>query len=111
MTAKELLKSLQNLNTLLSIRLNLHEYDKIPLQFKDYSIKSGRVTFRVAGEFEVDLTIAEENPEKQFWFIDFRFLFTPAVSQLPEHLRYMIENRVNAALEKDGLAGCYKFLH
>lgn len=111
MRAEELLKTLKNLNTLLSIRLNLHEYDRIPPQFKDFSIKSGRVTFRVSGEFEVDLTIADENPETQFWFIDFRFLFSPTLSQLPENLRYIIENRVNVALEKDGLVGCYKFLH
>jgi mediator of RNA polymerase II transcription subunit 14 len=111
LSAKELLKSMKDLNTLLSMRLNLHEYEKIPLQFKDYSIKSGRVTFRVAGEFEVDLTIADEDPEKQFWFIDFRFLFSPSTSQLSENLRYVIENRVNAVLEKDGLTGCYKFLH
>jgi mediator of RNA polymerase II transcription subunit 14 len=111
LTAKELLKSLRDLNTLLSIRLNLHEYDKIPFQFRDYSIRSGRVTFKVPGEFEVDLTIADEDPEKQFWFIDFRFLFTPATSEIPEHLRYMIETRVNIILQRDGLAGCYKFLH
>jgi mediator of RNA polymerase II transcription subunit 14 len=111
LTAKELLKSLRDLNTLLSIRLNLHEYDRLPLHFREYTIKSGRVTFRVPSEFEVDLTIADEDPEKQFWFIDFRFLFTPAVPHLPENLRDRIENRVNAALAKDGLAGCYKFLH
>lgn len=111
MTAKELLKSLQDLNTLLSIRLNLHEYDKIPVQFREYSIRSGRVTFKVPGEFEVDLTIADEDPEKQFWFIDFRFLFTPATSEIPEHLRNIIEKSVDTILERDGLAGCYKFLH
>ncbi|RFU32456.1 hypothetical protein B7463_g3889, partial [Scytalidium lignicola] len=111
LTAQELLKSLENLNTLLSIRLNLHEYDKIPLQFKDYTIQSGRVTFHVVGEFEVDLTIADEDPEKQFWFIDFRFLFSPALSELPVNSRAFIEDRVNAALLKDGLHGCYKFLH
>ncbi|KAH8814964.1 mediator complex subunit MED14-domain-containing protein [Xylogone sp. PMI_703] len=111
LTAQELLKSLENLNTLLSIRLNLHEYEKIPFQFKNYTIQSGRVTFRVAGEFEVDLTIADEDPEKQFWFIDFRFLFSPALSDLPVNSRAFIEDRVNAVLLKDGLLGCYKFLH
>ncbi|KIN04624.1 hypothetical protein OIDMADRAFT_39144 [Oidiodendron maius Zn] len=107
----DVLNTLENLNTLLSIRLNLHEYDNIPLQFKDYTIKSGRVTFKVAGEFEIDLTIADEDPEKQFWFIDLRFLFSPAVLELPTHLRYYIESRVNAVLLTDGLPGCYKLLH
>lgn len=105
------MKSLQDLNTLLSIRLNLHEYDKIPAQFKNYTIRSGRVTFKVPGEFEVDLTIADEDPEMQFWFIDLRFLFTPTTLEIPENLRYGIESRVNSVLQSDGLAGCYKFIH
>jgi len=65
----------------------------------------------VPGEFELDLTIADESPSAQFWFIDFRFLFSPSPTELPEHLRYRIEGTVNAILERDGLAGCYKFLH
>jgi len=93
------------------MRLNLLDYDNIPLHFKDYTIKSGRVTFRVAGEFELDLTIANEDPESQFWFIDFRFIFSPSLSEIPFHLRSHIESRVNAALFKDGLPGCYKLLH
>lgn len=102
---------LENLNTLLSIRLNLHDYDKTPFQFRDYTIQSGRVTFRVAGEFEVDLTIANEDPEAQFWFIDFRFIFWPSLSDMTPLLRLHIEEKVNEALRKDGLPGCYKYLH
>ncbi|RDW78063.1 hypothetical protein BP5796_05915 [Coleophoma crateriformis] len=111
LTAKELLKTLENLNTLLTIRLNLHDYDKVPYQFKEYSIKSGRVTFSVAGEFEVDLTIADEDPESQFWFIDFRFLFSPSLSELTPSTRFHIESKVNVILKEDGLQGCYKYLH
>ncbi|KAE9381835.1 MED14-domain-containing protein [Stipitochalara longipes BDJ] len=111
LNAKEILKSLENLNTLLSIRLNLHDYDNIPLHFKDFTIKSGRVTFKVAGEFEIDLTIADEDPEAQFWFIDFRFMFWPSVPTLTPQIRYHIESKVNEALAKDGLTGCYKYLH
>ncbi|TVY37517.1 Mediator of RNA polymerase II transcription subunit [Lachnellula subtilissima] len=105
LTAKEILKSLENLNTLLSIRLSLQEYDNIPIHFMDYTIKSGRATFNVAGEFAVDLTIADEDPETQFWFIDFRFLFSPSLPEVPPHVRAHIESRVNEALLKDGLAG------
>jgi mediator of RNA polymerase II transcription subunit 14 len=69
------------------------------------------VTFKVEGEFEVDLTVADENSESQFWFIDFRFLFQPSLSDLaPDHKR-KIEEQVNEILREDGLAGCYKFLH
>ncbi|KAH7027505.1 mediator of RNA polymerase II transcription subunit 14 [Microdochium trichocladiopsis] len=108
---REKLQWIENTNTLLSLRLNLEEHDKIPAQFKDYKIESGRVTFVVPGEFEVDLTIADEDFEKQFWFIDFRFAFTPAPAELSDLLRQYLEVKVNETLEKDGLRGCYSFLH
>ncbi|EHL03601.1 putative Mediator of RNA polymerase II transcription subunit 14 [Glarea lozoyensis 74030] len=111
LTPTEILKSLENLNTILSIRLNLDEHHKIPYHFKDYTIQNGRVTFKVKGEFEVDLTVADEDPESQFWFIDFKFLFSPSVSDLAPHLRSHIEQQVNKALAEEGLTGCYKYLH
>ncbi|KAL7790425.1 mediator complex subunit MED14 domain-containing protein [Trichoderma ceciliae] len=111
LTIGEQLRGIGDLDTLLSLRLNLEDFDKIPHHFRNYSIDSGRVTFKVAGEFEVDLTIADEDPEKQFWFIDFRFAFRPAALSLPESLRTYLENCVNEALAKEGLAGCYQFLH
>jgi mediator of RNA polymerase II transcription subunit 14 len=110
MLARDVINTLDTLNTLLSERLNLHEYDRIPWQFKDYTIKSGRATFRVAGEFEVDLGIADEDPKNQFWFIDFRFLFSPSPIGLPIAVRKHLEDRSNVAL-KDGLLGCYHLLH
>ncbi|KAK0765467.1 LOW QUALITY PROTEIN: hypothetical protein N5P37_001402 [Trichoderma harzianum] len=111
LTTEEQLRGIGDLDTLLSLRLNLDDFDKIPHQFRNYTIGSGRVTFKVAGEFEVDLTIADEDFEKQFWFIDFRFAFRPAALSLPESLRTPLENCVNEALAKDGLTGCYQFLH
>ncbi|KAI3342738.1 mediator complex subunit MED14 [Ustulina deusta] len=110
-TPEEQMRWIENLNTLLSIRLNLEDHENIPEQFQDFVIDSGRVTFKVPGEFEVDLTIADEDPEKQFWFIDFRFAFQPAPSELSDRLREFLEYNVNEALQKDGLPGCYKFLH
>ncbi|KAH8905187.1 mediator complex subunit MED14 [Coniochaeta sp. PMI_546] len=110
-TPAEQLHWMENLNTLLSVRLTLDEYEKIPYHFRNYSIQSGRVTFKVEGEFEVDLTIADEDSEKQFWFIDFRFLFKPAPDELSERLRLFLEDKVNEALATDGLARCYQFLH
>ena len=111
LTDREVLKVLEDLNTLLSIRLNLHDYDKIPWQFRDYRIHSGRVRFGVSGEFDVDLTIGEEDPEKQFWFIDFRLAFSPAPRSIPLRFKLHLENRVNAILATEGLTGCYNFLH
>lgn len=69
------------------------------------------MTFKVPGEFEVDLTIADEDFEKQFWFIDFRFDFQPSASSVPESLKNYLEAYVNDVLGKDGLQGCYQFLH
>lgn len=111
LTPDEQLRWINDLNTLLSLRLNLEDYDKIPHQFRDYEIGSGRVTFKVPGEFEVELTIADEDFEKQFWFIDFRYTFRPAAASLSDGLRNYLENYVNDALAREGLAGCYQFLH
>ncbi|KAI0401248.1 mediator complex subunit MED14 [Xylaria palmicola] len=110
-TLEEKTRWIENLNTLLSVRLNLEEHENIPEQFQDFVIDSGRVTFKVPGEFEVDLTIADEDPANQFWFIDFRFGFQPAPSELSDRPRDFLEYKVNEALQKDGLLGCYKFLH
>ncbi|KAK0617914.1 mediator complex subunit MED14-domain-containing protein [Bombardia bombarda] len=101
----------EEINTLLSVRLSYYEHDKIPIAFREYAINSGRVTFRVEGEFEVDLTIGDEDFDKQFWFIDFRYLFRPAVTELTSQVRAYLERKVNDALAADGLAGCYKYLH
>ena len=110
LSPQKMLKTLRNINTLLSIRLNLHE--TIPPPFRDFSIASGRATFRVPGEFEVDLSIAEEDPSSQLYFIDFRFLFSPAPTELPPgRLRDEIEGKANNVLKRDGLRGCFDFLH
>jgi len=110
LTPQQMLKTLRNINTLLSIRLNLHE--TIPPQFRTFSIASGRVTFSVANEFDVDLSIADEDPASQLYFIDFRFTFSPSPSELPSgRLRDEIEGKANDVLKKDGLVGCYSFLH
>ncbi|KAG6017424.1 hypothetical protein E4U54_007260 [Claviceps lovelessii] len=111
LTAEEQLKWTSDLDTLLSLRLNLDDFDKIPPQFRDYRIGSGRVTFKVDGEFEVDLTIADEDFEKQFWFIDFRYGYRPSPTRLSDSLRSYLESGVNDALGREGLEACYQFLH
>ena len=110
LTAKEMLSTLRNINTLLSIRLNLHE--NLPPHFDSFTIASGRATFNVPDEFEVDLSIADENPSSQLYFIDIRFLFTPFDSEiLKGRLRDEIEAKAIDVLKTDGLSGCYGFLH
>ncbi len=104
------INTLRRINTILSIRLNLQE--KIPSVFRDFSIASGRAKFHVVDEFEVDLSIADENVSSQLYFIDFRFAFLPAPTELPaSRLRNEIEGRANDVLEHDGLQGLFDFLH
>ena len=107
-----MLKGLREINTLLHLRLNIYEHDKLPPHFKTYTIASGRATFVVPEEFEVDVSIADEDPASQLYFIDFRILFSPFLAEIPVGpLRAEIETKANDALKKDGLAGCYNFLH
>jgi len=104
------LELLRRINTLLSIRLNLHE--TIPLILRDFSIGSARATFRIPEEFELDLSIADEDPSKQLYFIDFRFSFCPIPRELPVgRLRGELEGRANEVLDRGGLPGIFDFMH
>lgn len=109
MSAKELLQTLKNMNVMLATRLTLHE--ELPDHFNEYSIADGRATFTVPGEFAVDLAIADELPESPFFFIELRFLFTPAPTQISEQIQNYCEMEVNKAIAARGLWGCYDVLH
>ncbi|MCJ1281767.1 mediator complex subunit [Xylographa opegraphella] len=110
LSPQQMLTALRTINTLLHIRLNLHEI--IPPALKNFSISSGRVTFHVKDEFELDLSIADEDPSSQLYFIDFRFSFSPCMTDIPAGwLRNEIEGKSNDVLRREGLAGCYNFLH
>ena len=109
-TADAMLDGLRRINVLLSIRLKL--YENIPLPFRDYTIKSGRVTFKIENECAIDLSIADEDVTKQFYFIDLRLSFSPASSELPTgRLRLEFEARANDVLAQDGLKGLYDYAH
>lgn len=70
------------------------------------------MTFRIANEFELDLSIADEDPSSQLFFVDFRFAFSPCAAEIPEgRLRNEIEGKTNDILRREGLQGCYEFLH
>lgn len=106
----KLVNALRRINTLLSIRLNLQEH--IPPMFRDYSISSGRATFHVVDEFDVDLSIADEDASSQLYFVDFRFAFSPIPKELPaSKLLDEIERRANDVLKHGGLQGLFDFLH
>lgn len=60
----------------------------------------------------MELSIADEDPQSQLYFIDFRFTFSPAPTEIPGgRIRDEIEGRTNDALKREGLSGCYEFLH
>lgn len=104
-----MLETLRNVDALLSIRINLHE--ELPRQLKQWDVANGRATFRLPGEFEFDVTVVDEDPSARFYFLDMRFLFSPAAEIPAGQLRQALEDRSNELLGTSGLSSCYEFLH
>lgn len=109
LTAKQLLRTLQDMNVTLATRLNIDE--ELPFHFSNFSIANGRATFLVPHEFEVDLSVADEDPSSPFYFIDVRFLFHPTPNLSDEGLRGALEERINFEMSTTGPEGCYELLH
>lgn len=109
LTAKQLLNTLRNMNVILATRLNLHE--DLPPHFNNFRVADGRATFVVQDEFELEISVADEDPATPFYFIDIRLSFTPAPEVINDRLRPAMESKVNAELASKGLKGCYEFLH
>ncbi|TGZ84846.1 MED14-domain-containing protein [Ascodesmis nigricans] len=109
LTPQETLKTLRHINAFLAIRFGLHE--TLPPHFRDYKIGSGKATFSVPGEFDVDLSVGSENLKEQLYLVDVRPTYEPAVRPLPDVVFREIELRGNDILGKSGLEGMYSFLH
>lgn len=109
LNARATLQKLHKINRIIQIRLALH--DEVPCPLRNYYIHDGRVTFIVPGEFELDLSVAHQAESSQFFFVDIRFLFSPS-SPLPKGRIFdELDAKVNEILSKDGLLGCFHFLH
>ncbi|CAI7594818.1 unnamed protein product [Penicillium viridicatum] len=109
LTARATLKKLLKLNRIISVRLALH--DSVPPPLRNYRVHDGRVTFTISGEFELDLSVAEESKTSQFFFVDIRFLFSPS-SPIPKgRIFNELDGKINDLLRDDGLTGCFQFLH
>lgn len=106
---KEMLKTLRQINTILNLRLLLHE-ELIP-QLRDYRIADGRATFIFPDEFELDVYVASDDNASPFFFLDLRFLFEPAPQISSEFLRAQMDLQMNTILHRDGLRGACDFLH
>ncbi|RAL05041.1 mediator of RNA polymerase II transcription subunit 14 [Aspergillus ibericus CBS 121593] len=109
LTARETLRKLQKINRLIGVRLVVRE--KIPPSFRTYRVHDGRVTFVVPGEFELDLSIGEEDEASQFFFVDIRFLFFPSPSVPKGRFLNELEIKINDVLQNSGLTGCFEILH
>ena len=109
LSSRGMLRTLQDINILLCTRLSLH--DQVPPALSKYRIHDGRVTFIVRHEFELDLSVADEDPSSQFYFIDFRYLFLQRSTFLSGRLHNDFASKINDVLRTEGLPGCYSFLH
>ena len=109
LSSKKILRTLRDINILLCTRLSLH--DQVPLPLSRYRIHDGRVTFIVPHEFQLDLSVADEDHSSQFYFIDFRYVFLKPSTFLAGRLHDEFAAKVNDVLKTDGLLGCYEFLH
>ncbi|RPA80446.1 MED14-domain-containing protein [Ascobolus immersus RN42] len=110
LSAAEILRTVRKINTLLAFRFSLHEIP--PVHFRSYKIRSGKATFTVENEFEVDLSIGQEDHTSQLYLVDFRFLFTPTMDLEPlQRFRSAIINQGNTILLNKQLPGIYDFLH
>ncbi|KIX06122.1 uncharacterized protein Z518_04096 [Rhinocladiella mackenziei CBS 650.93] len=107
LTSKQILRLLKSLNRLLSVKLALS--DDLPPQLRQFHIHDGRATFIVPDEFELDVSILDENPNSQFRVVDFRYSFSPS-PYIPDSLHAEIERYANSNIDRGGLQGCYFFL-
>lgn len=108
LTNKQILSLLKSLNRKLTVKLAL--IDSLPLQLNLYHVHDGRVTFTVPDMFELDLSILDDSADSPFRIVDFRFSFSPA-PKLSDNLRSEIELCSNANIDRDGIQGCFLFLH
>jgi mediator of RNA polymerase II transcription subunit 14 len=110
LTAQKALKLLRHINTMLSIRLNLHE--SLPRHLRNWKVHSGRATFSSPSEFELDVTTHSEDTSVPWIFADLRFRFSPAPEFPVEgRFQFMISHKLNNILSTHGLSDCFEFLH
>ena len=105
---RQIISTFRRLNNILTTRLALETV--LPSCMRRYSIHDGRATFTVPHEFEVDLSVLEEDDTSQYRIVDFRFLSTPRPKISPR-VRSEVERLGDDELASGGLSACYQFLH
>lgn len=128
---EKVLEVLRDLNLTLTARMALIE--NMPSRFNNnYEIKDGRVIITIPNEFQVCITVGndqiidndEDYHKSPFFFIDFAFLFginpdtglithkdSRIITRLPESSRGKLETAMNQVLLTQSLTGLYDSLH
>lgn len=106
---QEILEVLKRMNTIINLRLVLHE-ELIP-QLRHYRVGDGRATFTFPQEFELDVYVASEDPAQPWYYLDVRFLFHPAPPITGDRLRALVDQRINVALAEKGVRGAVELAH
>ncbi|ORY15809.1 mediator complex subunit MED14-domain-containing protein [Clohesyomyces aquaticus] len=110
MSSEKSRKLLRYMNTSLAIRLNVHE--NLPRHLRKWRVASGRATFTMPGEFELDTTAFSEDTSDQWHFIDIRLLFSPAPTVAADGRFYIfVKQQLDNILRQSGLSACFDFLH
>lgn len=110
LTPEKTLRALREMNIALQVRLNVHE--DLPLYLRNHRIHDGRVTFSFPGEFELDVTIVNEDSKSPYYFIDLRFLFSPVPVLSGGVTRSTLtQQKLDPILAAHGITGCCDFLH
>lgn len=128
---EKVLEVLRDLNLTLTARMAL--ISDMPLRFNNnYEIKDGRVIITIPNEFQVSITVGNDQiidneqdyHKSPFFFIDFAFLFginpdtglithkdSRIITRLPESSRGKLETAMNQVLLVQSLSGLYDSLH
>ena len=106
---REILATLEELNLALCTKVVLH--DPPPSHLQNFHIRDGRITFTVLKEYELELSLADDDPASQYYFVDFRFLFFPCSEMPAGALSYDISVKCNSILREAGLEAVCDFLH
>lgn len=119
LTPAQILETLTNLNSLISLRLSL--YEVIPFPMRNFTISSGRAIFTVADEFEVQLFFVSDEAQSamlQWFLVDFSFCSGPTdLKTTPGSVKLEVEAVCNDLLVnardsgKRQLVELYNFLH
>ncbi|SCU83506.1 LADA_0C11848g1_1 [Lachancea dasiensis] len=102
--SKLILKKLRDMNIIMSVKVSLME---LPDQFKQYTVRDGRLVIHVENEFEVQLSTTDQR--SPLFFVDLKLLF----NELLPLNKYKLEKVINEVLFKSPrpLFALYRLLH